>query len=86
MTEGFPAPFSPRPTEKVRVEICVSSSSSSRTSAMAHLTSDTPIPSSASRPQTLGVVPVYPPLGVPSIGSSDTHHVTTITGTYDTTT
>ena len=62
MTEGFPVPFSPCPTEKVTVEICVSPSLSSRTSAMAHLTSDTPIPSSASRPQTLGVVPVYPPL------------------------
>ena len=34
---------------------------------MAHSTSDTPIPSSASRPQTLGVVPVYPPLKYPPL-------------------
>ena len=67
MTEGFPVPFSPRLTEKVTVEICVSSSSSSGTSAMVHSTSDTPIPSSASRPQTLGVVPVYPPLEYPPL-------------------
>ena len=67
MTEGFPAPFSPRPTEKVTVEICVSSSLSSRTSAMVQSTLDTPIPSSASRPQTLGVVPVYPPLEYPPL-------------------
>ena len=66
MTEGFPAPFSPHPTEKVTDEICVSSSSSSGTSAMVHSTSDTPIPSSASRPQTL-VVPVYPPLEYPPL-------------------
>ena len=67
MTEGFPAPFSPHPTEKVTVEICISSSSSSGTTAMAYLTSDTPIPSLASRPQTLGVVPVYPPLEYPPL-------------------
>ena len=67
MTEGFPVPFSPCPTEKVTVEICVSPSSSSGTSAMAHSPSDTPIPSSASRPQTLGVVPVYPPLEYPPL-------------------
>ena len=34
---------------------------------MVHLTSDTPILSSASRPQTLGVVPVYPPLEYPPL-------------------
>ena len=67
ITEGFPAPFSPHLTEKVTVEICVSSSLSSGTSAMAHSTSDTPIPSRASRPQTLAVVPVYPPLQYPPL-------------------
>ena len=34
---------------------------------MTHLTLDTPIPSLASRPQTLGVVPVYPPLEYPPL-------------------
>ena len=67
MTEGFPAPFSPRPTEKVTVEICVSSSSSSGTPAMVQSTLDTHIPSSASRPQTLGVVRVYLPLEYPPL-------------------
>ena len=67
MTEGFPAPFSPRLTDKVTVEICVSSSLSSGTPAMAQSTSDTHIPSLASRPQTLGVVPVYPLLEYPPL-------------------
>ena len=63
MTEGPVTSASPQPMEKVTVEVSVSSSRLSKTQP----TSDAKASSSASRPKSLGVVQVYPPLEYPPL-------------------